>query len=299
MAAAGNRGTDRDAVQYAPGNDPFVISVGGDDETGNSGKGSRAYWSSAGRTQDGFTKPDVMAPGAHIVSTLAPNSAFQYLCPTCVIGGAYFKAGGTSMAAPVVSGAVALMLQAHPYLSPDQIKAQLMATDHPVLGSGYAGTIDVQAALAASPYQYANRGVQQNTYLAALDHLGGLATWTRSSWSTATGALNAAWARSSWSCTPCSGSGSGVSEERSSWSRSSWSSFGEGATDEAADAAAEQAAEQQEQADASNPDAPDTTVPDANAAPDPNAAPRTPRHAGPGGRAMSRSRASWGRKVRP
>ena len=44
-----------------------------------------------------------MAPGAHIVSTLAPDSAFQYLCPTCIVGGAYFKAGGTSMAAPVVA----------------------------------------------------------------------------------------------------------------------------------------------------------------------------------------------------
>jgi serine protease AprX len=275
VAAAGNRGSDRDAVQYAPGNDPFVISVGGDDETGNNGKGARAYWSSVGRTQDGFAKPDVMAPGAHIVSTLAPNSAFQYLCPTCVIGGAYFKAGGTSMAAPVVAGAVALLLQAHPYLTPDQIKAQLMASGHPVLGSGYAGTIDVQSALSASPYQYANRGIPQNAYLAALDHLGGLASWTRSSWSIATGPLNASWARSSWSCTTCAGYGSGVSEERSSWSRSSWSSFGEGADDEAAQEAAEQASEQQEQTDAPAPDAtpaPDdttTAAPDATATPTP------------------------------
>jgi serine protease AprX len=273
VAAAGNRGTDRDAVQYSPGNDPFVISVGGDDETGNYGKGSRAYWSSTGRTQDGYAKPDVMAPGAHIVSTLAPNSAFQYLCPSCVIGGAYFKAGGTSMAAPVVSGAVALLLQAHPYLSPDQIKAQLMATDHPVLGSGYAGTIDVGAALAASPYQYANRGIVPNLYVAGLDRVGGPASWTRSSWSVATGSLNASWARSSWSCVTCSGAGSGVSEERSSWSRSSWSSFGEGADDEAAQEAAEQASEQQDQADAPDPEAPDATVPDATATPDAEVAP--------------------------
>ena len=134
VAAAGNRGTAADAVQYAPANDPFVISVGGADENGNYGKGERADWSSTGRTQDGFAKPDVMAPGAHIVSVLAPSSAFLTLCPNCAIGGAYFKAGGTSMAAPVVAGAAALLLQARPTLTPDQVKALLMGTDKPING---------------------------------------------------------------------------------------------------------------------------------------------------------------------
>ena len=134
VAASGNRGDTADAVQYAPANDPYVISVGGIDESGNYGKGKRADWSSTGRTQDGIAKPEVMAPGAHIVSVLAPSSAFETLCPNCAIGGAYFKAGGTSMAAPVVSGAAALLLQARPTLTPDQVKALLMATDKPVSG---------------------------------------------------------------------------------------------------------------------------------------------------------------------
>jgi len=244
VAASGNRGSDYDAVKYSPGNDPFVISVGGSDEQGDSGKGARAYWSSAGRTQDGFYKPEVMAPGAHIVSTLAPNSAFQYLCPSCVIGGAYFKAGGTSMAAPVVSGAVALLLQAKPYLSPDQVKAALMATDHPIKGS-YAGQIDLEAAANLGYVSPANRGIAPNYLMAALSRYGDdLADWTRSSWSTATGALSAGWARSSWSCVGCGGLGAAIDPTRSSWSRSSWSSFGEGAEDEAAQQAAEQAAEE-------------------------------------------------------
>jgi serine protease AprX len=268
VAAAGNRGSAYDAVKYSPGNDPFVISVGGSDEQGDSGKGARAYWSSAGRTQDGFFKPEVMAPGAHIVSTLAPNSAFQYLCPSCVIGGAYFKAGGTSMAAPVVSGAVALLLQAKPYLTPDQVKGALMATGKPIKGS-YAGQIDLEAAANLGYIMPANRGIFPNYLIAALNRAGDdLSEWTRSSWSTATGALNAGWARSSWSCLGCGALGAAIDPTRSSWSRSSWSSFGEGAEDEAAQQAAEQAAEE---AAANPPAAPaaatPTPTPDAGVAP--------------------------------
>jgi serine protease AprX len=244
VAASGNRGTDSDAVRYSPGNDPFVISVGGADELGDGGRGSRAYWSSAGRTQDGFAKPEVMAPGAHIVSTLAPTSAFQYLCPACVIGGQYFKAGGTSMAAPVVAGAVALLLQAKPWLTPDQVKGALMATDRPVLGSGNAGTIDIEAAAGLGSVAPANGGLQPNALIQALRRLNvDITRWTRSSWSAATGGLAASWARSSWSCVTCGALGTAIGPTRSSWSRSSWSSFGEGAADEAAQQAAEQAAE--------------------------------------------------------
>ena len=87
VAAAGNLGSAPDAVSYAPGNDPYVITVGATNTQGTSSSSDdvQTSWSSRGVTQDGFQKPDVLAPGAHIVSTLAPGSSFASACPTCVI----------------------------------------------------------------------------------------------------------------------------------------------------------------------------------------------------------------------
>ena len=88
-----------------------------------------ASWSSQGTTQDGLQKPDVYAPGAHIVSVLAPNSDFATSCPTCVVGnGQYIQTSGTSMAAPMISGLVADLLQIHPNWTPDQVKGDLTSS---------------------------------------------------------------------------------------------------------------------------------------------------------------------------
>ena len=114
------------------GNDPYVISVGATDEmdTIDPGDDTIAAFSSRGITQDGVAKPDVVAPGAHIVAPLAMGSAFQSLCPQCVVG-RYLRIGGTSAAAPVVSGAAALVLQARPELNPDEVKALLTGNTDP------------------------------------------------------------------------------------------------------------------------------------------------------------------------
>ncbi len=138
VAAAGNRGSAPDAVQYAPGNDPYVISVGAIDDAGSKGNGDDliADWSSRGTTQDGFVKPDVYAPGAHIFSTLAPGSAFASMCPSCIFEGNYIQAGGTSMSAPIVSGVVADMLALHPDWTPDMVKGAVTGTLRDVDTSG-------------------------------------------------------------------------------------------------------------------------------------------------------------------
>ena len=128
VAAAGNRGSGADAVSYAPGNDPYAITVGAIDDQASKADGddARPSWSSRGTTRDGIVKPDIHAPGAGIVSNLAPGSAFASMCPSCVVDGQMIKAGGTSMSAPVVSGAIALLLQKAPWLTPDQVKALLV-----------------------------------------------------------------------------------------------------------------------------------------------------------------------------
>ena len=86
------------------------------------------------------------------MAPLSLGSAFQTLCPTCVVGGQYLRIGGTSMAAPIVAGAAALLLQARPDLNPDQVKALLTANRSAAGGGpGLAlGAADSFAVLAGS-----------------------------------------------------------------------------------------------------------------------------------------------------
>ena len=227
VAAAGNHGTAPEAADYAPGNDPFVITVGAVDDQGTETPDDDAYasWSSVGKTQDGVDKPEIGAPGAHIVSTLAPGSEFTRLCPGCVVDGEYIRAGGTSMAAPVVSGVAALMLQRHPDWTRDQVKGTMLATRRQLAGG--VEEVDAEAASA----QAAPASVPSPPSLGPNELIdpatGGIdyarSSWSRSSWSTAPDALTAGWARSSWSCTCLATPSAAADPTRSSWSRSSWS----------------------------------------------------------------------------
>ena len=79
------------------------------------------------------------------MSTLAPGSVFATLCPTCVVSGQMIRAGGTSMSAPMVSGAAALLLQKYPNLTPNQVKGVLIGSSRPV--NNRFPALDVYAAL--------------------------------------------------------------------------------------------------------------------------------------------------------
>jgi serine protease AprX len=143
VAAAGNNGRSAlGKMQYggitAPGNAPWVLTVGASSHMGTTDRSddTTAAFSSRGPGAVDFgAKPDLVAPGVGIESLSDPTSAF-YLSK-----GPYLRAGtvataylpyltlsGTSMAAPVVSGTVALMLEANPSLTPNQVKAILQYT---------------------------------------------------------------------------------------------------------------------------------------------------------------------------
>ncbi len=228
VAAAGNRGGDSDAVKYAPANDPYVLTVGGVDDMGtdNQYDDKLADWSSRGRTQDGFDKPEVVAPGAHITSLLAPNSEFKKLCPSCVVSNEYMTIGGTSMAAPMVAGAAALMLEENPGLTPDQVKGLIMSTTRNIRAAGDEIEIDDAFAAKSKTKNVANRGLTPNKIVnpttGDIDY--SKSRWSKSRWSEASaGKLGAEWAKSRWSC-DCYGSTSGsVEETKSRWSKSRWS----------------------------------------------------------------------------
>lgn len=220
VTAAGNRGTASDAVSYAPGNDPYAISVGAVDDRAT--KSTRddilASWSSRGTTQDGYRKPEVLAPGAHMVSTLAPGSEFAGLCATCVVSGQYIRLGGTSMSAAVASGVVADLLQVHPTWTPDQVKAALMGTARTVSNVGKEIAADLAIRIDATTLANPNLGLTPNTLVdpvtGDVDYT--KASWSKASWSSAADPLKASWSKASWSV-------GAVDPARASWSKASWS----------------------------------------------------------------------------
>ena len=138
VVAAGNLGRDDsfDNDGYgtitAPGNDPYVITVGAmkTNATASRADDLIASYSSKGPTLvDHVVKPDLVAPGNRVVSLDGEkNSELADSFPENEVGSYYFKLSGTSMATPMVSGTVALILQQNPNLTPDQVKARLMKT---------------------------------------------------------------------------------------------------------------------------------------------------------------------------
>jgi serine protease AprX len=173
VVAASNRGPAAGTISK-PGDDPLVITVGAVDDMGTATLNDDQLpdFSSRGPTaSDGLAKPDVAAPGSHVVSLRAPGSAVDTQFPTYV-DGSYRKGSGTSMATGVVSGAVALMLQANGGLTPDRIKYSLTSTargaaSNDPLAVG-AGVIDAYGALRA-PAGLANRNLARSNGLGSLD----------------------------------------------------------------------------------------------------------------------------------
>jgi serine protease AprX len=209
VVAAGNEGRNNSAntngygTITAPGNDPYVVTVGAMNTVGTSSRGDDkiASYSSKGPTlYDHLVKPDIVAPGNRINSLYAagltlPNTYPGNEIPNSlyVVNGnstsssVYYQLSGTSMAAPMVSGTVALMLQKNSALTPDQVKARLMKSAYKVFppystatdlvtGTTYtsqsdiftvgAGYLDVQAVLASTDLAPSTSGSAQSPAVA-------------------------------------------------------------------------------------------------------------------------------------
>jgi serine protease AprX len=257
VAAAGNYGVDGQpsGVPFAPGNDPFVITVGADDVDGSTSTMDdvAAPWSAYGYTLDGFAKPEVAAPGRYMVGPAPANSTLALERPTSVIAPGYIQLSGTSFAAPVVAGGAAQILAAHPSWTPDQVKGALMLTASRTpaaapLSEG-VGIVDISKAatlasapnpnLALRPFVKPDAsGAPAFDAASWANAAKGNASWANASWSDASWAnaswssaswANASWANASWaSASWCDASWSDASWAQASWASASWADNADG-----------------------------------------------------------------------
>ena len=222
VVSAGNNGNGNTKI-YPPANDPFVITVGATDDKGTNSLSDDTVpsFSAYGKTEDSFSKPDLVAPGTNIVAKIVNNGMGMAAAhPANKLNNQYFRMSGTSMAAPMVSGAVALLLQDEPGLTPDQVKYRLTSTANKTW-SGYnankagAGYLDAYAAVTGTSTKSANTGLTASTLLTTGSApINSSVSWNSVSWN------SVSWNSVSWN----SVSWNSVSWNSVSWNSVSWNS---------------------------------------------------------------------------
>jgi serine protease AprX len=232
VAAAGNygSGSSRD-VSYAPGNDPFVVTVGATDvgTSTSSTDDSVPSWSAFGHTIDGFQKPEVSAPGRYLLMPTVMGATLTSLFPDrlyCAIFGCLLPApgqstimwmSGTSFSAGMVSGIAAQILARHPSWTPDQVKGALMVKARALSGGLAAGVGEVDGAASAAVSAPPNPN--ENLYQFVVTDSTGKRTFDFNQWASYV-TTNASWSAASWS----NASWSAASWSSASWSAASWAS---------------------------------------------------------------------------
>jgi serine protease AprX len=223
VAAAGNYGlaNQPSGVLYAPGNDPFVITVGAIDIGGTNNRNDdlNAPWSAWGRTPDGFMKPDISAPGRYMVGPVPANSTLVSERPTSVTAPGYIQLSGTSFAAPVISGAAAQIIANNPTYTPDQVKGLLMVSAKPVPDAavGSVGVGEIQMSKAATERSAPNPNLALERYLVT-DPVTNGKSFNAVSWTDAAKA-SVSWDAVSWDA---------VSWDAVSWTDSAYEDAAEG-----------------------------------------------------------------------
>ena len=244
VVAAGNHGYGTKKLNN-PAYDPYVIAVGAVDSRGTASNLDDRVpgWSSQG---DGERNPDLVAPGKSIVSLRAPGSYVDQMSSSeGIVNERFVKGSGTSQAAAVTSGAAALLLDARPGLTPDQVKALLTSTARPVPVSSQqaqgAGIIDPATAAVKLEPSSAVQTFARATGTGTIEGARGSAhvlddgrelvgeidvfgnSWSGNSWSGNSWSGNS-WSGGTWSGNSWSGnSWSGGAWMGSSWSGNSWS----------------------------------------------------------------------------
>jgi subtilisin family serine protease len=153
VAAAGNSGEPSVAF---PARDEMVIAVAASDHHNPDVKAPFSNWG---------PQVSVAVPGVDIASTLPA----KFCGPgwSCVSGQPYALGSGTSFAAPLVAGTVALILSKGPPMSPDAVKSRLMTTavdlpDGAYSGWDGAGRVQADLALEGKSYQVGVSGIVKN-----------------------------------------------------------------------------------------------------------------------------------------
>ena len=252
VVAAGNDGETGATRLTMPAVDPYVVAVGSADHNGSD---DRAATTVGTWTNDGTAarRPDLVAPGKSVVSLRVPGSLADREHPEGLVygdpTGRLFRGTGTSQSAAVVSGAVALLVQRNPGLTPDQVKGLLrasadpLATDDPTQGAGLldvAGAVDLLEQGTPPAYEQdwpvstglgTIEGARGGSHVSDPDNgltltgeqdIFGLA-WDAPAWATAS-AQRRSWSDGEWRGATWSGaSWSGTSWSSASWTRRSWS----------------------------------------------------------------------------
>jgi serine protease AprX len=245
VVSGGNNGTAAPQLNN-PAYDPYVLAVGASDTRGtvNASDDLVPDFSSRGSAA---RRVDLVAPGRSLLSLRDVGSYLDEAHPGARVGDRYFKGSGSSQAAAVVSGAVALLLDSRPGLTPDQVKAMLRGSAEPMPGADAAGRgtgqLDVYNAYRMATPRAAQswppstglgsleaaRGSQHvasdGVELTGEQHV--LGSFSAGSWAAASAAFSAwaggTWAGGEWTggCW-CASTWSGKSWAGKSWAGKSW-----------------------------------------------------------------------------
>ena len=254
VVSVGNDGESATRVTM-PAANPYVIAVGAADEHGTAARtdDTVAPYSSRGSS---VRHADVLAAGSSVISLRTPGSFVDENYPEARVADAagevrFFRGSGTSQAAAVVSGTVALLLQQRPGLTPDQVKKTLMQTADPISGADRiaagAGQVNLaRAAASSTPSTYAStQSFPAATGLGTLEGARGTAhvvddatgialsgeidifgkAWTPKTWTVAAKA-GTAWSAGPWNGTVWTGAGfTGTSWAWKTWLITPWTAL--------------------------------------------------------------------------